>query len=280
MKRSAILSSPRLLGLKRHRQRIALAKIFIFIASFAAILGSLAYISRVSRLNISTVEITGNKFLDSEIIKTAVEKKLAGSYFFSLFPKTNILLYPKNKIKTELQNEFRRLKDINLSLRDGKILEVAVSERTPSFMWCGPAPFEPGSKEKPKCNFLDDSGFIFDEAPYFSGEVYFKFYGADLSEINFDKIISFKKTLEEGGLKPIALYLQANGDTKIFLSPKNGTSTEPYLILKSDSDFEIVAENLRIALATEPLKTNFKNKYASLLYIDLRFGNKVYFKFR
>jgi hypothetical protein len=48
---------------------------------------------------------------------------------------------------------------------------------------------------------------------------------------------------------------------------------------KLNSDFENLAENLDAALDTDPFKTEFKNKYALLQYIDLRFGNKVYYKF-
>jgi hypothetical protein len=54
----------------------------------------------------------------------------------------------------------------------------------------------------------------------------------------------------------------------------------PEIIFKIDSDFQKIAENLQAAITTEPLQTDFKNKYSSLLYIDLRFGNKVYYKFR
>ena len=49
---------------------------------------------------------------------------------------------------------------------------------------------------------------------------------------------------------------------------------------KMTSDFQKIAENLQAALATEPLRSDFKNKYSSLLYLDLRYGNKVYFKFK
>ncbi|KKQ46157.1 MAG: hypothetical protein US65_C0044G0007 [Candidatus Yanofskybacteria bacterium GW2011_GWC2_37_9] len=80
-------------------------------------------------------------------------------------------------------------------------------------------------------------------------------------------------------LKPIALYQEDNGDIKFFLSRENSSFMGPEIILKINSDFQKVAENLETALNTEPLQSNFKNKYSSLLYIDLRFGNKVYYKF-
>ena len=68
---------------------------------------------------------------------------------------------------------------------------------------------------------------------------------------------------------------------EIFLS-KGTSSTSaigPKIIFKKDADLQNIAENLQAALNIEPLKSKFKNKYSLLLYIDLRFGNKVYDKF-
>jgi hypothetical protein len=128
-----------------------------------------------------------------------------------------------------------------------------------------------------KCYFMDESGFVFDEAPYFSGEVYFKFYG---QMEDFHKLVSFKEIVENMKLDPVAISVEENGDVKVLLSSRNSSETGPEIILKIDSDFQKVAENLQTALGTEPLHTNFKNKYSSLEYIDLRFGNKVYYRFR
>ena len=263
MKKRDVLNSPRLLGLKKQRQRVVLLKIFLSLTVIALVFGGLVYISRIFSLNINTVTITGNKFLEAEAIKKIAEKKIAEKYLW-FFPKTNILLYPKSDIENELRKELKRLKDINLSLKDTKTLEIAVTERVASYVWCGNTPPEGESEEKPKCNFLDSSGYMFDESPYFSGEVYFKFYGADLSQVNFDKLISFKKTSEVMGLKPAAFFIGENKNIKMLLSPENSLSTKPEIVFKADADFETVAENLQVALSTEPMKSNFKNKYASL----------------
>ena len=279
MKKRDVLNSPRLLGLRRQRQRIVLFKIFLSLTALALVFGGLVYISRIPGLNISSIEITGNKFVETPEIRAVAEKELFGKYLW-VFPKTNILLYPKSGIEKELRKEIKRLKDINISLKNTKTLEIAVTERGASYVWCGNTPPEGESEEKLKCNFLDSSGYMFDESPYFSGEVYFKFYGADLSQVNFDKLISFKKTSEVMGLKPVAFFIRENKNIKMLLSPANPYSTKPEVIFKADADLETIAENLQVTLSTEPMKSNFKNKYASLEYIDLRFGNKVYFKFR
>ena len=291
MKRN-VLNSPRLLELKKKRLKIFLNKIFLSLVALLVIFASLAYISRLKQLNINEVEIIGNKTEDKEIIETTVKKEITGNYSW-FFPKTNIFFYPKDNIKKDLFNQFNRLKSISLSVKN-KMLKVALTERTALYTWCGiefpeallvESSTSKASGKEEKCYFMDEAGYIFDEAPYFSGDVYFKFYGLAnfgtyFSKENFRQLIYFKDTLLGIGLKPVSLYILDNGDIKVFLSNSNKAPTEPYIALKAGSNFQKVAENLEIALSAEPLQSNFKNKYSSLLYIDLRFGNKVYYKFK
>lgn len=287
-----VLSSPRLSELKKRRQRAILSKILISVFGLVAVFALLAYLSRLNSLNITEVQIIGNKIVEAEAIKTTVEGSIAGKYLW-FFPKTNMLYYPQNFIKNELQDKFKRLKNINLSIENNKILKVSVSERTALYTWCGALAPDPAltNGDAGKCYFLDEDGYVFDEAPYFSGEVYFKFYGLDslsantplgfyFSKQNFKQLVSFKDTLTSIGLKPIALYTKDDGDVEVFLS-SNGVSLTngPKIIFRADADFQNVAENLEAALTTEPLQSKFTKNYSTLLYIDLRFGNKVYYKF-
>jgi hypothetical protein len=197
-------------------------------------------------------------------------------------------------------------------------LVVSLAERKAMYTWCGISPDVvvqgiPGSTTSGSddCYFIDQDGYIFDKAPYFSGEVYFKFYGtpdapdvprldssrrgtsgglstADsdfdpsgsfFSQQHFQQLISLRDILVGLGLKPVSLYVTNDGDIQIFLSSGSASSSGPEILLKLDADYENVAENLEAALTTAPLQSEFKNKYSSLLYIDLRFGNKVYYKF-
>ncbi len=288
MKRD-ILNSPRLSELKKHRRRAFQNKVLIFVFGFLVVSAFLIYISRLPTLNIDNIIVVGNKVVETEMIKEVAEKELAGKYFF-VFPKTNIFLYSKNNIEKELHNKFNRLKNITFAIKNRKILEVSVTERVALYTWCGVVPptkidtVPENNTDISNCYFLDNEGYIFEEAPYFSGQVYFKFYGKGEFGSNFlpdifQKLTLLKKTLEDIGLKAVAIYKEENGDVRMFFSNKN-TSVGPEIIFKADSDFQKVAENLEAALTTEPLQSNLKNKYSSLLYIDLRFGNKVYYKFR
>ena len=260
---------------------VLLGLVIIFIA--------LVYFSRLSSLNINNIEISGNQIVETSAIKDVVQQQISGKYFF-FFPKSDIFIYPGNAIKNALENKFKILENINVSVKTNHTLVVTLSERKGVYTWCGMSPDVGIPTSGDNCYFIDDNGYIFNQAPYFSGEVYFKFYGVpdafsggDPSGLYFEKqyftqLTSFKDTLISLGLKPISIYVTSEDDVEVFLSSANPGVAGPYIIFKLDGDYETIAENLEAALTTEPLQSEFQNKYSSLQYIDVRFGNKVYFK--
>lgn len=281
MKRN-VLNSPRLSELKRRRQRAFFNKLTIYVGAIVVAVALLTYLSRLSGINIQSIEVGGNKIVDAEKIKSVIVAEISG-YYLWLFPKTNALFYPKTAIKESLAQAFLRLREINLIIKNNEALVVSLVEREPLFTWCGFEP--PADLEEEKCYFMDEDGYIFDEAPYFSGNVYFKFYGQNGIEIDpplgnrfapeyFYELTSFKTVLEDMSIEPKTLNVKLDGDIEIALS---GTSGK--ILIRADIDPENKSENLSAALETEPLKTRFKKEYSKLEYIDLRFGNKVYSKF-
>ncbi|MFA5791575.1 MAG: hypothetical protein WC884_00885 [Candidatus Paceibacterota bacterium] len=282
MQKRNVLNSPRLLELKKNRHKAIFNKVLISCLGLFVIFILFTYLSGLESLNLGEIKIVGNKVLSTEEIEKVVKDQLSGKYIW-LFPKTNIFFYPKNSIRNELEDKFKRVKDINFSIKNNEILEVSLSERIGKYTWCGHIK----ETELEECYFLDEDGYIFDKAPYFSGEVYFKFYG-EVGDIlgsyffreNFKQLISFKDILFGIEIKPVALYVKDGGDIEVFLSKGKEAETEPKIIFKINSIFQNIAENLKTALNTEPLQSEFKNKYSSLLYLDLRFENKVYSKFK
>ena len=241
LKRNA-LNSPRLLELKRKRQNAFRNKILFFVFLLILLIIGSVYLSRISGLNIKGVEISGNNVVDTENIKEVVNEKLTGKYLW-FFPRTNVLFYPSDKIKTDLYEKFQGLQDINLRINSKGVLEISVSERSAIYTWCGKVPLDAGGVTQ-KCNFMDKDGYVFDEAPYFSGEVYFKFYGGALEKPSpiFSQLVLFKENLEKNGLKISSIYVADDGDGKVFLSSAGKSATEGQILFKTDADLEIVVE--------------------------------------
>ncbi|MFA6524026.1 MAG: hypothetical protein WC264_00765 [Candidatus Paceibacterota bacterium] len=288
MQKRNVLNSKHLEELKRKKRRILRNKIIFFVIIFIIFLTGLIFLSRWENININTIRVLENKVVETKDIVNIIHSKIDGHYL-GLFPKTNFILLPNRAIKNELHSKFKRLKDIKIDTTDTNTLEITVSEYNGKYTWCGNDIPLDESPEENKCYFMDENGYIFDEAIYFSGNVYFKFFGKIKDDTenpigsyflpeNFTQIISFVDNLKQMGIKLSSLLTKEDGDIEIYLKPNNSVNI-PKIIFKSTSDFNKVAENLQSVLTTEPFQSDFKNKYSSLLYIDLRFGNKVYYKF-
>lgn len=288
MKRN-VLNSPYLSELKKGKREVFIKKTLYIIFSFLIIFVLLGFASKWNRMNIENIEITGNNVTDTDAVRELVEKEIGGHYLW-LYPKTNFLFYPKSNIENRLRDEFKIFKDISINVASTKTLNIFLSERTPAYTWCGNGlPQGEEEAEQNKCYFMDESGYVFSIAPYFSGDVYFKFFGpligdeimgsSFLPDI-FEKIISFLDAIRKMELKPASLLALNDENLEIYLSSNTLPPDAPKIIVKRDFDVEKTAENLQTALATEPLQTDFKKKYSSLMYINLGFGNKVYFKFK
>ena len=296
MKKRSILNAPHIEELKKRKRKVLRNKIILFVFCFLIILTGLVFLSRWKKININNIQISGNKVIETQAIESIVQNDLSGRYLW-LFPKTNFILYPKKHIKNELAEKFKRFSNISIDVKNIKTLEINVVEREGKYTWCGVALPALNANED-KCYFLDNNGYIFDESPYFSGNVYFKFYGQPTTTTQagkdkfdpenpsgfyflkdkFAEITKFKDTLEKFGLNPTAFYLDSDGYGNIFLSSDINTGSK--IIFKIDADYEKIAENLQAAITTEPLQAKLKNNFSSLLYIDLRFGNNVYYKFK
>jgi len=176
MRRKTVLNSSRVIKIKKEKRRSWRKRFYIFLVLLILIFVGLSFASHINSLNITSITVSGNKVIDDEGIIDVVDKNISGRYFF-IFPKTNLLIFPRKNIKEELFDTYTRLNKIELNLAELE-LEVFVSERDAYYTWCGEdLPSQGVELEQVKCYFTDELGFVFDEAPYFSGDVYFRFYG-------------------------------------------------------------------------------------------------------
>jgi HAMP domain-containing protein len=270
--------------LKKKRRKIFKIKVIIFSVLFLILLVGLYFLSKWNEINISKIEISGNKVLDAKVLEEQIQKEINGKYLW-LFTKTNFVLVPRSKIKKELTENFRRIETISFDLSDSKTLKVEITERTPVYTWCGELLPDPTLKpETHKCQFMDYEGYVFDDAPYFSGDAYFRFYGPleeyYFAKNDFNNFILFISNLEHIGIDPISLLTKSDDEIEIYLSSNTPPPNAPKIILNKKIDFLKIYQNLEAAIKTDPLKTEFQEKYSSLLYLDLRFVNKVYYKFK
>lgn len=280
--RRDILNGARVQQIKDRKKKIFKIKLYIATFLFVAIITGLIFFSRSPNINIDKINISGNKVITSEDILKIAESKLAGNYLF-VFPKHNIFLYPKAQIKKTILEEFKRIADVEIKRENFREITITAPERAGVYLWCSAVSADAGEK----CYFVDKDGYTFDEAPTFSGSAYFKLYGdleaerdptgqSFLDPAEFARLMAFRDAVNLIILptKLASFVVNADGDYEFGLN-----DTEGIIVFKKENDFDKLLVNFDSGIGSDPLKTNFKEKLKSLIYIDLRFDNKVYFKF-
>lgn len=260
------LRSPNLIKKRRKKNFL---KILFVLSSVGAILIGPSIITKSDYLEISNIVVEGNSSVKSEDVASTALEQIEGNYFF-LFSKKNFALYPKNKIEQNLLSRYKRIKEVELKISRFNTLNIFVEERKPEFIWCNVSD---------ECFFMDDEGVIFDKSPNFSSDIYFIFRGGldgdpigqnIFEKEKFLKIISFIDGLELLSLSPSSL--KTDGNNLEILVSKNSS-----LLIRVDDDLERSLSNLESILNDAKLGL-VEGGDINFMYLDLRFGNKVFYK--
>lgn len=281
--------SKRVVDIKRKHNIRRLRSFLVFLFLFFLIIGGSAYFSFHKNVTIDKVVVTGVSIIDPIDISTEVKKQLEGRYLY-IYNKSNSFIYPERKIYNDLILNFPRIKELSISREGLNILNVNIAERLGSYLYCGSKIPELESEIGENCYFINNDGYIFDRAPYFSGNVYFRFYmktndesnplGQNILEKdNFHKIIRFIDGITSLGFNPVSI-LAGEDDTYTIYLDHNIEATSPIILFKDYDDLENILNNLATAMNKQEFKEEINSKYDSLLYIDLRFKSKVLYKFQ
>lgn len=272
---------------KLQQQKTAVMKRRAIVVSVVVVVFvvGLALLSRLSALAITEVTVAGNKVLESALLYDVAAAKLEGNYLH-LFSRRNFLIYPKRTIKQTILGTSARIESVDVARKDKHALTIVITERDPAHVWCGEA--YPVDTLAPKCYFLDASGFAFADAPYFSGDAYFKFYGPlgggigtqFIDSQRVQSLVGAAEAFRSIGFVPVALAADARGEYLLYIKvPETDPLGYPVIKFRETNDTAAILANLDAALAVEPLATKVKEDLATLEYIDLRYDNKVYYKF-
>lgn len=224
--------------------------IWIF-SGILVLLIALVLVSRLSSFQIAKVKVEGAKVITNDEVERNVLVTLAGSYFW-LVPKGNAAFYPREEVRASLMKEFPRFSSVGLNVEGENTLRVLVTEREPYALYCPPA--------EEKCFFLDKEGFVFDEAPDFSGVVYF-IYETEVPAEEFKNLSAFIENLSKLGFEPIRFEDYG-------LTMKNGS----HMFLPEKSDLGKLFSSLELFLRSPAVE---KDKLSE---IDLRTENKIFWK--
>ncbi|MFZ2522925.1 MAG: hypothetical protein WAW92_00895 [Minisyncoccia bacterium] len=266
--------------LKRKRRR-RLVNTGLLFFTIALVLGISSYVAHMDRFRITKINLFGGILVVEDEIQKKSFEYLDSSYFW-LYPKNNALIYPKKELEDFLRNNFKRIDTIDISLSGFKRMEVLITERKHFAIWCLGQPQKDSPSEN--CYFMDRNSTVFAPAPSFSGDAYFKYYGPIDSDnpigheyisssTIFSDISGFVDFAKKMSLKPLYVVSKSDGEYEMKLA--NGGN----ILFNSKESLQKTSDNLSALLSTEAL-SKLDRGDLPVEYLDLRFGNKLYYKLK
>ncbi len=268
---SRILYTPR--EAKRSRRSFfSKRRLLIFgaiMTPFALAAGA-AYLIKIPQLQINEIRFSGLQALGKEELTSAVWKQLEENFIF-VFPRRSIVVANTGAVAEELQRVFPRIKNISVRKIYPRALEILIEERKVFGIFCG----------KSQCAYIDTSGLAYEAAPDSTGSLITK-VRSDLDEIKIGSstlapsLMELMNFLREElrrtvNLEIIGYEISQKTPREVRVETSEGFT----VIFNRDDDFKNVFRVLKTILDEE-----IREKRAQLEYIDVRFGNKAFYKLK
>jgi hypothetical protein len=273
------------------------------------------FLMRIEQLQISSVNVQQTTYIPVEEVHKQVQKQLRGNYLFFI-PKTNVLFFPKRAIQKQIEKAYTAVADVDISLANLTSLEVLVTEYAPYGIACNSfinteagdediisvqpyatgtrvlvgsrsvisrtAPYDRISREN-TCFYFNEESFLFTKALIPDQDE------ASLVFIHAPAASSSAYVLGDTFYKPE--YIQMIQTFAQLIQNVNLTATSVWT--KDGEVFTVHTEdNLKIHIdPTQKAEQVFANletlfegevitevDYQTIDYIDLRFGNRVFYR--
>ena len=270
------------LGNRRRKIRTIKFGITVFVL-LASVIG-IVWLSHIEEVNIKTVVIVGNSVITKTQLEAIVEEQLKGTYGL-LFPRTNILLFPKNSITADVRSAFDRIFYADIVVEDSQTIKLIVKERQPFALYCGDT-FIDTQEISGQCYLLDERGFIFAKAPDFTGNIFFKYFGKTAAQINEDlQVVQGLEYMPQDTFRDITLFLESFDELEIEPSSFTRLNDDDFELRFKDGSYILFGVEQNLISILDNLQSVFESEVflelenVQLDYIDLRFGNRIFYKF-
>lgn len=255
---------------RRRKRRVWLvAGAFGVVVVLATLFSFAAHASFVRVMNIIVSDTGG---ITEASVERLVRKDLSGSYFF-IFPRDNIFLYPKQTIQDSLRTEYAVIKDAKVRAKDFQTIEVALTLRQPAALWC---------TQEGACGLMDEDGVVYADAPAFSAPVYVEYSGPLASSSAQTQYLGSEEFRSLFALIDALSKKDQNNQVRSVVVDETGDVRAYFqkdflLIFSLHDDGGDVFERFSLALQSDLFKAH---TLADFEYLDLRFGEKLYYKLK
>lgn len=262
--------------IKRKTFNLWKRRLFIFLGVFC--ISSLFYIYfKTSFFTITSYELVGVPDSYQQIIQINL-RSIAAEKSYKIFPSNRITSYRGMIIKSSIVSVLPNSQTISFRIVGLHTLRITVTTYTPLF-------------KIDDTHAITKEGFIYNELNDIQNLPKISFATSTLRQelykdgINYVTIPTFNASRLASLTRLISkintvvfavsnIIVDEYGD--IVLQNKEGGSG---IIFSGASNVDTVWSSILSAIDTEPLKSKLETKKEALVYLDARFGNKVFYKF-
>jgi hypothetical protein len=261
-------------GMKRKGRRINW-RLVVLIAGTVVVIVGIIFLIRLPKVQVKTIDVQGTNVAYPGDVSAFVQMQLQGNKLFVL-PRSSIFLVPTHTLEKEIKAAFPRFQTVTVTRKNFSTLLVNVTEYQGVYLWCA---------DTSDCYFMDQNGMVFAPAPYFSGDAYPKIFIGTLQTLPFQALtpvqISSVSVLVDHltalGITPSEFHYISDRELDVYFVHNSQQAT---LMIDPTMNIDDVLTVLVTGLRTDPLATNFRDPNKMLQYIDLRFLDRVVYKFQ
>lgn len=238
-------------------------KFFILIFVFMAPI----LVLRADFLQIKNIVILGDETGEKDYLKSEIQNFISGKILWFL-PKSNLMLIDENDLASALLSKFSNLEEVDIHRRLDMTLEVSATERSSDYLWCS---------NTQECFNMTKNGLVFEKSilPRSNQKLIFK---GVIVQNPILQSFATKEVMQK--YENLVGVLQKEG---LKVSVVNVDSQNKIIVGTDIGDIFFNGEEKDLAPAIESALTlindiRSKTPSATFQYIDVRFGNKVYYK--
>lgn len=233
---------------------------FFIVLGISVCFGILYIIFGTTFIRINSFDLVGVDERYKTQITTSLNESLKNK--FLLIPTNNLLTYRSAPIRNIIKYVLTNTKSVSVYPISLHTIRVKVEKYNPTFRLDNDS------------NAIDSSGVAYKELDDTSN-LPILFASTTLNTETIIKITTIIPKIETVLFKVDKVVVDEYDDVHLI-----NDNSKSDIILKSKDDANSLWLTLLSAIDTDPLKNNLTLKKDSLQYIDLRFGNKVFYKFQ
>lgn len=242
----------------------------------------MSYASYRPEFTLSSISIVGASMVSAEDIHAFTEAALDDGKFHVLSPR-NIFLYPRGDIERGIVQEFAPVRSARMTRPSplSTSASISIEERSVFALWCQRV----ATGESSRCYQMDEGGFIFARSASFASSTTQYVFEGGLSHASSTDSSPIGATFAPTHLPGLVALLDRLGQAGYGPRGASVLSEKDFSVPVSQGFFikapfgsnpGALVHDLQLVLASGPLQ----GKISNLEYIDLRFGNRVYYKMK